>query len=208
MCPEDTKGQLGGLAKKGRAGIQEGKLSQGRNGSSRWPGHKVASLPRPSLPPRELPTPPPGVPVTGRAAAAHAPPADPFQYMPGPRFVHDCTCDNAGAGRRSGGAAAAAPVSGLHAPFPWLLSQAGLAKIEPCRRPPFTSASYWLETEDFRLPSRSRSRPERLSAAILHPMRPRLPPCSLQFSVVREASVFEVVGSRKGGQLRPRNFFT
>lgn len=35
MCPEDTEGQLGGLAKKGRAGIQEGKLSQGRNGSSR-----------------------------------------------------------------------------------------------------------------------------------------------------------------------------
>lgn len=39
-----------------------------------------------------------GVPVTGRAAAAHAPPAAPFQPMPGPRSVCDGTWDKAGAG--------------------------------------------------------------------------------------------------------------
>lgn len=166
----------------------------------------MASLPRPSLPPRELPTPPPGVPVTGRAAAAHAPPADPFQSMPGPRFVHDCTCDNAGAGRRSGGAAQRRGGSSCASERPTRAFPVAPLASRPCKDralPPTALYFRFLLARDGGLPATecSRSRPERLSAAILHPMRPRLPPCSLQFSVVREASVFEVVGTAETQKL-------
>lgn len=167
----------------------------------------MASLPRPSLRWRDLPTPTPGVPVTGLAAAAHAPLSSPFQPMPGPHSVRDGTCDHAGAGQGSGAGGSSCASERPTRAFPAALLTSRPRRGETSCRPPFTSASYWLAPEDFRLQSRGRGRPERHATAILLPKRSRLSPCYRRFSLVAEALFFEVCEHVRG-QLRHKSFTT
>ena len=111
----------------------------------------------------------------------------------GPRSVRDGTCDNAGAGQDSGAGGSSCASERPTRAFPAALLTSRPRKRETSCRPPFTSASYWLAPEDFRLQSRGQGRPERHATAILLPKRFRLSPCFRRFRLVWEALFFEVV---------------
>ena len=131
----------------------------------------------------------------------------PFQPMPGPRSVRDGTCDHAGAGQGSGAGGSSCTSERPTRAFPAALLTSRPRRGETSCRPPFTSASYWLAPEDFRLQSRGRGRPERHATAILLPKRSRLSPCYRRFSLVAEALFFEVCEHVRG-QLRHKSFTT
>ena len=139
---------------------------------------------------RDLPTPTPGVPVTDLAAAAHAPLSSPFQPMPGAAL-----CPRRHLRQRRGGSSCASERPTRAFPAALLRSR---PRRETSSRPPFTSASYWLAPEDFRLQSRGQGRPERHATAILLPKRFLLAPCFRRFSLIGEALFFEVLWTCKG----------
>ena len=115
----------------------------------------------------------------------------------GPRSVRDGTCDNAGAGQDSGAGGSSCASERPTRAFPAALLRSR-PRRETSSRPPFTSASYWLAPEDFRLQSRGQGRPERHATAILLPKRFRLAPCFRRFSLIGEALFFEVLWTCKG----------
>ena len=115
----------------------------------------------------------------------------------GPRSVRDGTCDNAGAGQDSGAGGSSCASEQPTRAFPAALLRSR-PRRETSSRPPFTSASYWLAPEDFRLQSRGQGRPERHATAILLPKRFLLAPCFRRFSLIGEALFFEVLWTCKG----------